>query len=309
MAASELAQRIAGKRFIFVTGKGGTGKTTVAAALATALSQQGKHVLLVVNSTPEHTSELLGCSPLGSTLREIKPRLWAVNVDPDLAMEEYAGIVLHVPTLVSLIFGNRNVKAFLRAVPGLQEWAVLGKAWYHTTETRSNGAWRFDVVIMDAPSTGHGMDMLKVPSVILDVVPPGILRRDAERANALFADPARSGALVVALPEELPTMETEELCATLRELGFPLLGIAANRVVTPIFEDADAAALEALAKAHTGNVELQVGKRRCERETVQAACLKRFRALGATQSLPELPALLGPKEIDVIASALTTTPS
>jgi len=67
------------------------------------------------------------------------------------------------------------VRTFFRAVPGMSEWTLLGKAWWHTTETRSDGSWQYDIVILDAPATGHGLDMLRVPKIILDVVPPGLV--------------------------------------------------------------------------------------------------------------------------------------
>ena len=93
---------------------------------------------------------------------------------------------------------------------------MLGKAWWHTTEKRADGSFKYDVVILDAPATGHGLDMLRVPKVILDVVPPGLLRRDAERAWALFQDPKTCAIVLVTLPEEMPTTETIELAARAR---------------------------------------------------------------------------------------------
>src|SRR5262249_60186474 len=124
---------------------------------------------------------------------------------------------------------------FCRAVPGLYEWSMLGKAWFHTTEVRADGSPRFDVVLLDAPATGHGLDMLRVPKVILDVVPPGVLRRDAETAWAMFRDARQSGVVVVTLPEEMPTTETIELVEDVRELGLPILELVINGVVPPLF--------------------------------------------------------------------------
>src|ERR1700745_2349317 len=105
---------------------------------------------------------------------------------------------------------------------------MLGKAWWHTTEHEEDGSNRFDVVLLDAPATGHGLDMLRVPKVILDVVPPGLLRRDAGAAWAMFVDPAGSGVVVVTLPEEMPTTETIELCHEIRGLQLPVLSLVVN---------------------------------------------------------------------------------
>src|SRR5438046_8985628 len=107
---------------------------------------------------------------------------------------------------------------------------MLGKAWFHTTEKLKNDKWAYDVVLLDAPATGHGLDMLRVPKVILDVVPPGVLRRDAETAWAMFRDRKQSGVVVVTLPEEMPTTETIELVEDVRELGLPVLEPGINGV-------------------------------------------------------------------------------
>src|SRR5262249_48342257 len=148
--------------------------------------------------------------------------VWAVNMSPELALYEYGAMVLKVGAVVRAVFDNRYTKTFFRATPGMYEWAMLGKAWFHTTEKQEDGENRFDVVILDAPATGHGLDMLRVPKVILDVVPPGVLRRDAEAAWKMFRDPKQSGVVVVTLPEEMPTTETIELCSDIRgDLGLP----------------------------------------------------------------------------------------
>ena len=149
-------------------------------------------------------------------------------------------MVIKSETVAKLVFDNKYVKAFFRAVPGLYEWSMLGKAWFHTTETLADGSPRFDVVLFDAPSTGHGLDMLRVPKVILDVVPPGVLRRDAEAAWAFFQDPVRSGIVLVTLPEEMPVTETLELLATIRgELRLPIQKLVVNGVMyfTPVMSE------------------------------------------------------------------------
>src|SRR4051812_9130081 len=167
------------RRFVFITGKGGVGKTTVTAALALALAQRGKRVLIALCNAKERISAMLGSTMVGPEIIPVSMGVWAVNIEPQLAFQEYGQMILKVPALYRAVFHNKYVKAFLPAVPGLAEWSMLGKAWYHTTETDPSGRPRFDVVLLDAPATGHGLDMLRVPKTILDVVPPGILRRDA----------------------------------------------------------------------------------------------------------------------------------
>jgi len=178
------------RRFLFVTGKGGVGKTTFCGAFALALAARGKRVLVAMSHTKERLSAILGTKPIGDTIVEVAPGVSAVNLSPELALAEYGEMVLKVKALANAVFDNKYTKTFFRATPGLYEWAMLGKAWFHTTETRSDGSNRFDVVLFDAPATGHGMDMLRVPKVILDAVPPGVLRRDAEAAWATEATSA-----------------------------------------------------------------------------------------------------------------------
>lgn len=274
------------RRFVFVTGKGGVGKSTVCAALGLALAARGKRVLIAMCHTKERISALLGTPPIGDDIVRCSDNLWAVNLSPEKALAEYGALILKVGAVARSVFDNQYVKAFFRAVPGLYEWSMLGKAWWHTTETDDRGRNRFDVVLFDAPATGHGLDMLRVPKVILDVVPPGVLRRDAERAWAMFQNPKQSGVLVVTLPEEMPTQETIELTAAVRELGLPVLGMVVNGVMPALFDDAEREAL--LAKATLLDIgaaqaapdaaarAVVAGARRAAREKVQRESLARL---------------------------------
>lgn len=224
-----------GKRFVIVTGKGGVGKTTVTAALALSAARRGKSVLVCMCQEKERLSRLLGAEPVGPKVSPVGPRIDAVNMTPEAALEEYGMMVLKIRAVYRAIFENRMVKAFLRAVPGMDEWSMLGKAWYHTTE-EIGGRPRWDLVILDAPATGHGLDLLRVPKVLLDVAPPSPLRREAEKCWDLMHDPVRSEVLLVTLPEDMPVTETIELYRKLAdELRFPIERIVANAVVAPLF--------------------------------------------------------------------------
>lgn len=234
-------------RFVIVVGKGGVGKTSVSAALALSLAREQKRVLVAMCNAKERLSQLLQVAPIGSQIRPIAPNIDAVNMEPGAALEEYGMIVLKVRALYKLLFENRLVAAFLRGTPGIEAWAMLGKAQYHAFETLPDGTPRYDTVIVDAPATGHGLELLRVPKVILDVVPPGLLRREAERAWGLFKDPTRAGVLIVTIPEELPTNEAIELHGALRnELELPVCGLVTNMVLPQLFGGDYAQALERL---------------------------------------------------------------
>ncbi len=228
------------KRFMFVTGKGGVGKTTVCAALALALAARGKRVLVAMCGAHERLSAILGTPHIGHDIQPIADHIWASKIEPERALEEYGQLVIKVKAISRAVFGNQYTRGFFRAMPGLFEWAMLGKAWWHATEVLDDGSHRFDTVLFDAPSTGHGLDMLRVPKVILDVVPSGVLRRDAERAWEMFQDPERCGVVVVSLPEEMAATETIELVSALQhELALPILRLVINGVLTPKFTESE----------------------------------------------------------------------
>jgi anion-transporting ArsA/GET3 family ATPase len=270
---------LADKRFVLVTGKGGVGKTTVCAAEALALASKGKRVLVAMCNAKERLSTMLGAPPIGPEIARVADNVWAVNMRPDRALEEYGTLVLHSRALYRALFDNRYVRAFLRAVPGMQEWSMLGKAWWHTTEKLVDGSHKYDVVLLDAPATGHGLDMLRVPQVILDVVPPGLLRRDAERAMALLQDPQTCAVVLVTLPEEMPTTETIELTRALTQMGLPVRRVVVNCVLPPLFSRDERAALEAVpsfAVNTPAEAAIATGRDRATRERVQAESLDRL---------------------------------
>jgi anion-transporting ArsA/GET3 family ATPase len=279
------------RRFVIVTGKGGVGKTTVCAALALSLAHKGKRVLVAMCNAKERLSSMLGSDLVGSTVVPVSRNVWAVNMDPEVALGEYGALILKSKTLYKVLFDNKYVRTFFRAVPGMHEWTMLGKAWWHTTETRDDGSNAYDVVILDAPATGHGLDMLRVPKVILDVVPPGLLRRDAERAVELFRDPKRCAVVLVTLPEEMPTTETIELArAITRELELPLAKVVVNGVLPPLFSKIERETLErlgAIPQEAPGDAALDAAQRRATRERVQAESLARL-----SKELPLSPSFL-----------------
>ncbi len=279
------------KRFLIVTGKGGVGKTTVCAAEALALAAKGKRVLVAMCNAKERLSAMLGSDLIGETVANVAPNIWAVNINPEKALEEYGLLALKSRVLYKLLFDNKYVRTFFHAVPGMSEWTMLGKAWWHTTETRPDGSWLYDVVILDAPATGHGLDMLRVPKVIVDVVPSGLLRRDAEIAWKFFQDPKSTAVILVTLPEEMPTSETIELAAALtNELHLPIGKVVVNGVLPPLFSRDERAALEALGPFEVktaGEAALSAGRDRATRERVQSESLNRL-----SRDLPVKPAFL-----------------
>lgn len=218
------------KRLVVVLGKGGVGRTTVAAALALHLAGKGKKTLLFQANAKERLGALLGGPPAGEPITQLKPNLWAVNTNPAAALHEYGVMVLRYEAIYKMVLENRLSKALLRAIPGLDDYSILGKLWFHSTE-EERGRKRFDTIVFDAPATGHAVTLLRIPHAILDAVPDGPLTRDATKVRALLEDAARTLPLIVTLAEEMPTNESIELAARLeREVGMRAAGVIVNQL-------------------------------------------------------------------------------
>ncbi|NOY91738.1 MAG: ArsA family ATPase [Deltaproteobacteria bacterium] len=285
------------RRFLFVVGKGGVGKTTTSAAIAMAAAGRGKRVLVALCNAKERLSHLLEVPPLTEEVRTLLPGVDAVNMNPAAALREYGHMVLKVDALYRAIFENRVASTFLRGTPGIEAWSMLGKAFFHATAEEA-GRPVYDLVIVDAPATGHGLEMLRVPQVICDVAPPGLLRREAQRALNFFRDPERSGVVIVTLPEEMPVAESIELRAALvDELRFPVIRLVANRVVQRLFEPAERDLFQALPSRLPAESPLEslarAGQRRSLREAVQQRSLAKL-ARALPEPRTELPELASP---------------
>lgn len=237
------------KRLLIVTGKGGVGKTTVSAALALESARSGKRTLVCEVNTKERVTQLLGKPEVGPEVTSLEENLWAVNVRPEESMREYALMVLKFESIYSAVFENRVVRYFLRFIPSLQELVLLGKILYHLKEKRSDGSFRFDRIIIDAPATGHAITFLSVPQVIIDTVPPGAMSNDAAWMRDLLVDQKTTAAVLVSLPEELPVNETLELHQALvaRVKMTPQL-VVLNGFIPERFSDDDTTSGSDLAK-------------------------------------------------------------
>ncbi len=217
------------RRLIIVTGKGGTGKTTVAAALGLAAAERGRRVLLVEVGPHEHLARLFApdAPPVGYGGRELRPGLTAMRIDPFEAMAEYLSLQVGARSLVDLGLRNQAFRQMLQGAPGWRELITLGKIWHLEQMKRPNGSPLYDLIVVDAPATGHGVTFLDVPRVVHSAVHAGPLGRNAGLVEELVRDPDRTLLLPVTLAEELPAQESGELVARVREE----LEIAVDRIV------------------------------------------------------------------------------
>jgi anion-transporting ArsA/GET3 family ATPase len=236
------------RRLVIVTGKGGVGKSTVSAALALVAARAGKRVLVCEVNAQERIAPLLGAPPSGAATREVLPGLFTVNVTPADAMREYGLLVLKFRTIYDAVFENRLVRYFLRVVPSLAELVMLGKI-LHEAKAEERGRPRWDLVVVDAPATGHAVQLLRVPAALVETIPGGPLRHDAEWMQALLVDPVRTSLAIVTLPEEMPVNEAVELDAQVRSvLGIHRGALFVNAMPAARFSAEEAARLGAFAE-------------------------------------------------------------
>ncbi len=280
----------------FVTGKGGVGKSFIACALAQRFHDDGDRVLLAqVHARDSHTA-LLGLASIDENVREAIPRLAVVNLQPAQAMREYALMTLKVEALYRAVFENRVTRTFLRFVPSLDELVMMGKLWFHAEETRDGGdAPRFDRIVIDCPSTGHALKLFSIARVITETLHVGPMVEKTRQMAAVFADPSRSAAHLVTLPEELPVNETLELLARLRREQTVRVGhIVVNATQPRLFDERARHALAGLSgpgvRAAAGlSAIVDVGRRRLAREELEAR--QRARLVDCGHPVLEVPHL------------------
>ncbi|HEX8855143.1 MAG TPA: ArsA family ATPase [Thermoleophilaceae bacterium] len=239
------------KRLIFVTGKGGVGKTTVATALGLLAARAGKRTIVCEVAKQERMSRVFRREGVGYHETELAERLFAISIDPEHAMEEYLRQRVPGP-LYQLLFENRLFQYFAAAAPGTREFLTIGKVWeLAQLERRTAGARPYDFVILDAPATGHGLGMLHTPATFRDVARAGPIQNHADRVDRFVRDPRQTGVLAVALPEEMPVNETIELEQALHtRMGMELDAVVANALYPERFSGEEGEQIEAADGTH-----------------------------------------------------------
>lgn len=221
------------RQLLIISGKGGVGKTTVACLLALLAARRGKRVLVAEVDGAGQAARLLGVSqpsPFGvSTWSDHGPAV--MSVEGVAALEEYLGILLPMPALLRTVFQSRLYQYFVAAAPGLKELMTIGKIWFEVDRSSPNGTDRvWDLVILDAPATGHGLQYLRMPKAAEEVFRGGLVGRESDRLWAALSDPRRTAVNLVATAEETPVNETIEMYRHLREdLALPMGVLVVNR--------------------------------------------------------------------------------
>jgi anion-transporting ArsA/GET3 family ATPase len=238
------------KTLLYVTGKGGVGKTTVSATLGLAAAARGRRTIVCELAAQERVSRAFAREGVQREVEvELAENLWAISIDPELALQEWLGKQLGGGPAVRLLSRSSAFQYFVAAAPGAKELITIGKVWELAQLERWDARNRtYDLVIVDAPASGHGLAMLTTPRTFSEIARVGPIRRQANRISAMLADHARTGYVAVALAEEMPVNETLELGDRLVEaVGLGLDAVVVNGVYPERYTKAEAETLRAAA--------------------------------------------------------------
>ncbi|HEX6780760.1 MAG TPA: ArsA family ATPase [Solirubrobacterales bacterium] len=292
------------KRLVIVTGKGGVGKTTVAVALGLRAAGEGKRTIVCEVSSQENASRIFEHAEVGFHEVEMEKNLWSISIDPDESMREYVLLQLKVRAMRDMLFRSRIFNYLAAATPGLKELVTIGKIWeLAQLDRKVKSGRKYDLVIVDAPATGHGVGFLQTPRTFASIARVGPIHSQAETLDRFITDHEHTGTAIVALPEEMPVNESMALEKDLRdEVGVAVDRVYLNGLYPERFKKEEAEKLSQLAENENGATRAaaraalsELGRARSQRQ--QLSRLKR----GVEAPVKSLPFLFEP-ELDVEAA-------
>jgi anion-transporting ArsA/GET3 family ATPase len=229
------------RKLLFVTGKGGVGKTTIAASLALLAAQRGKRTLVGEIDAKGNLADFYETGPTKFKEREVSPGLWAMSMDTEESLKEYLSLQLKIPFVARLGPLARTFDFVANAAPGVKEILTIGKFLWEVRERH------YDLVVVDAVATGHITGQLAAPQAIKELVQVGMVRDQTGWMLDILGDPVQTGVVIVAAPEEMPVNETLELVDRLRdETVVDLAAVVANRVLPELFGRGEEEVFEAI---------------------------------------------------------------
>ncbi len=239
------------RRLLVVAGKGGVGKTTIACSLALEAARRDRRTLICEVDGAARAAQLLEVEPAPvGQLVEARSRVWLMAVEGKAALAEYLGLIIPVRRFLQAVFDSRMYQYFVAAAPGLKELMTVGKIWYEAErKDESSGNYLWDLVILDAPATGHGLQYLRMPAAAREAFGTGLVNREAQRLVELLTDPTRTAVNLVTTAEEMPVNETVAMFLQLRDdLGMPPGLLFVNRLHESGLMPADVGRLVAAAE-------------------------------------------------------------
>ncbi|WP_108666668.1 ArsA family ATPase [Euzebya rosea] len=252
MDASQLLSR----RLLLVTGKGGVGKSTLAASLALAGSRLGRRTCLVEVEGRQAFSSIFSTAPWDFEEREFRPNLYGLSIDPEASLTEYLSMFYGAQRITKLVAKTPAVEFATQAAPGIKDVLLIGKVKEIERRRRPDGQFAYDLIILDAPPTGRIVNFLAAPDATTELVNVGPVRQQAQTVIDMLTDTSRTAVLLTTLLEEMPVTETAESIRDLTQLGVPLGPVLINRAVQPAMDEA---ALKQLPTMDAGTVQRVLG--------------------------------------------------
>ncbi len=218
------------RKLLFVTGKGGVGKSTIAASLALLAAERGKRVLVCEVDAKGNLADFFETGPTSFEERQVLPNLWAMSMDTEASLKQYLALQLKLPLVTRIGPISKMFDFVATAAPGVKEIVTIGKFCWEVKERH------YDLVVVDASPTGHIVGQLASPQAINDLVQVGLVRNQTGWMIDILGDKAKTGLIIVATPEEMPVNETIELAGRLHaETNVELAAVVVNRVLPELF--------------------------------------------------------------------------
>ena len=221
-------------RVLFVTGKGGVGKSTAAAAVALAGVATGRRTCLVEVEGRQTMARVFATAPWDFDEREVRPELFGMSVDPEASLAEYLDMFYGARRLSRFVVGPSAVEFATTAAPGIKDVLLIGKVRELERRRDPDGQFHYDLIVVDAPPTGRITNFLRAPDATTEMVGVGPIRGQAQSLVDMLLDPERTHLQLVTVLEEMPVEETIESVRALTDLGVTVGPLLVNRVLEPV---------------------------------------------------------------------------